>query len=137
MERLSKMTSGAVFLISLIIILSSSPEIWNIMYEKIYVIFDLLNGQEAPVLLSLNFIFLIFIVSLIAALSFLIERLWDFVFYSFIFKGYNQKEYEILKDHLLKSLGENSNFINEIESMKVQPIYGQFLHSYASRLSQN
>ena len=56
MERLSKMTSGAVFLILLAIILLSSPEIWSMMYEKIYVIFDLLNGQEAPVLLSLNFI---------------------------------------------------------------------------------
>jgi len=227
MERLSKITPGAVFLILLIVILLSSPEIWSMMYEKIHYILNLLDGQEATVLISLNFILLIFIVSLIAALSFTIEMLWDFIFYSFIFKGYNQKEYELLKDYLLKSIGDNSYlfswdkipgndsgrlieflyrhfaiewvktaeiekiddgraikvstgtnflllslndentkvylkidegrtyefiaktensklniydnsiFINEIESMKVQPIYGQFLHSYARQTFVN
>ena len=137
MERLSKITPGAVFLIVLIVILSSSPEIWSMMYKKINHLLGLLDGQEATVLISLNFIFLIFIVSLIAALSFTIERLWDFIFYSFIFKGYNQKEYELLKDYLLKSIGDDSNFKNEIESMKVQPIYGQFLHSYARQTFVN
>ena len=136
MERLSKMNSGAVFLLFLVIILASSPEILTEMLEEINDFLEFLNKQEAPVLLSINFVFLIFIVSLIAALSFFIEKLWDFIFYS-VFKGYNQKEYELIKEYLIENLGNDSEYTNEIIKMNIQPIYGLFLHSYARQTFVN
>ena len=136
MERLSKMKSGSVFLLILLIIFASCPEIWIIILVEIDNFLIFLNEQEAPVLLSINFAFLIFIISLIAALSFFIEKLWDFIFYS-VFKGYNKKEYELIKEYLIEYLGEDSKFTNEIKNMRVQPIYGQFLHSYAKQTFVN
>ena len=225
MERLSKIKSGSTFLFTLVIIFASCPEILTAISNEIDIFLKFLNKQEAPVLLSINFAFLILIISLIAALSFFIEKLWDFIFY-FAFKGYNQKEYELIKEYLIELLEESkylfswekvpgndserlikflmqnfniewikaakinknddgktiritndtnflsltlnneknnvnleiddgrtnkfivktengelniydSKFINEIHKMKVQPIYGQFLHSYARQTFVN
>jgi len=136
MERLSKIKSGSAFLFTLIIIFASCPEILTKILEEIDILLIFLNEQEAPVLLSLNFAFLILIISLIAALSFFIEKLWDFIFY-FAFKGYNQKEYELIKEYLVEILEDDSKFLDEIKKMKVQPIYGQFLHSYARQTFVN
>ncbi len=58
-------------------------------------LFEILEGQQGVVLVSLNFIFLVFLISLIAALSFLIDKIWDFIFY--VGGGYDRKEYMPMK----------------------------------------
>jgi hypothetical protein len=110
MERLSKIKSGSTFLFTLVIIFASCPEISTVILNEIDIFLIFLNKQEAPVLLSINFAFLILIISLIAALSFFIEKLWDFIFY-FAFKGYNQKEYELIKEYLIELLEKDSKYL--------------------------
>ena len=94
--------------------------------------FDTLESQQGAILISLNFILLLFLISLIAALSFLIDKIWNFVFYYFL-GGYDRDEYMPIREKLLELLPDDSESKSEIEKMPLQPIYGQFLHSFAKQ----
>ena len=132
MDQLSRMTPGGLFILFFSLILASSPEILTKIIDITKEISELLDTQLGPVVISINFLFLILLVSLIAAISFIIEKIWDFLFY-FILKGYDRKEYKLIKDELMNQLPKDSKYLDDIKKMKVQPIYGQFLHSYANQ----
>lgn len=132
MNTLSRMTPGALFLMFFASTIASSPEVFLKISEVGSTILDTLRTQQVPVLISINFLFLAFLVYLIATLGFIIEKIWDFFFYFFL-KGYNRKEYELIKKTLLSKLPDVSAFRSEIEKMNIQPIYGLFLHSYAKQ----
>ena len=132
MESLSKVTSGALFILFFCLTIVSSPDAWIIISTvDVDELLKLIGSPQGVVLVSLNFVLLVFLISLIAALSFLIDKIWDFIFY--VGGGYDRKEYIPMKKKLLELLPDKSEFRSEIEKMSVQPIYGQFLHSYAKQ----
>lgn len=132
MESLSKVTSGALFILFFCLTIVSSPDTWlMILTIDVDKLLGLIGSPQGVVLVSLNFVLLVFLISLIAALSFLIDTIWDFIFY--VRGGYDRKEYMPMREKLLELLPDESEFKSEIENMPVQSIYGQFLHSFAKQ----
>ena len=110
----------------------SSPDTWlMISTVDVNTLLEWIGSPQGVVLVSLNFVLLVFLISLIAALSFLIDEIWDFIFYAG--GGYNRKEYMPIREKLLDLLPDEYEFRSEIEKMPVQSIYGQFLHSFAKQ----
>jgi hypothetical protein len=136
MERLSEMTPGALFILFFSLIVVSSPDTWPMISTFASGLFEVLEGQQGAVLISLNFIFLVFLISLIAALSFLIDKTWDFLFY--FGGGYDKEEYIPMKEKLLELLPEDSKFRSEIERKKClcnQSMDNSFTHLQSRLLS--
>ncbi|KAF5414622.1 MAG: hypothetical protein C5S49_06815 [Candidatus Methanogaster sp.] len=96
MESLSKVTSGALFILFFCLTIASSPDAWLIISTvDVDELLKLIGSPQGVVLVSLNFVLLVFLISLIAALSFLIDKIWDFIFY--VGGGYDRKEYMPMK----------------------------------------
>lgn len=132
MESLSKVTSGAIFVLCFCLTVVSSPDTWLIISTvDVDKLLGWIASPQGIVLVSLNFVLLVFLISLIATLSFLIDEIWDFIFY--VRGGYNRKEYMPIRKKLLDLLPDEYEFKSEIENMPVQSIYGQFLHSFAKQ----
>lgn len=81
-------------------------------------------------------ILLSIIFAILTLTTFVINTIWQFIFYSY-YRGYNKKEYyhirEALLDYLKKNYSWDENLMKYLEGLPIQPIYGQLLHSFAKQ----
>jgi hypothetical protein len=81
-------------------------------------------------LLSFTALVVVFLAFASAALTLVIGRVWDALFY-FFGGGYDRAEYEPIRDLLRTDLAEGSISRHLVNNSRIQPLYGTILHSFA------
>ncbi len=117
---------GVIFIFVFILTSLSSNEFFSALasYAK-----SLLDGDRAH-LLSFMALLIVILGFASVALSLIVGRIWDALFY-FFGGGYDRTEYEFVRTALLNKLSNDSEAAVFLRKSKIQPLYGTILHSYA------
>lgn len=125
LQKYFSSSPGVIFLFVLVICLASIPDIRSSASDLVRPLLT----DRAQLLSSIGLL-IIGLGFASAALSLVIGRVWDALFY-FFGGGYSQNEYEIMRQALLAEIPTESEAFKYIQNKEIQAIYGTILHSYA------
>lgn len=126
LEKFFSSSSGVIFLFIYFLCSMTTESFREIVLGYMQ---PLLDGERAQ-LLSFTALLIVLLGFSSVALSLVIGRFWDLTFYLFG-HGYDREEYEPVRQALQNSTKEGSEVSQFLLSLRIQPIYGTILHSYA------
>lgn len=122
-----------MFYLMLSFALILSPDSWPYLEKAFYWLLNFSINKDAQASWVSAALLISIILAILTLTTFFINTIWEFLFYS-ILKGYDRPEYEGIKQKLLAHLPQwDEDMKNHIKELPVQPIYGQFLHSFAKQ----
>jgi len=120
MEEIRKTIPGALFLLVFFAtLLFCSPAIWLLISDNWPKINAAIKDQQWAVLGTIS---LTAIISFIALSTFIINQIWQFIFFC-LMKGYNCDEYKPVRDKLLASIPEKKQISGERSLQRLFRLY--------------
>lgn len=126
LQKFFSSSPGVIFIFVLLVCELSSEDLWPFLQK---VAMPLISGDRAQLLSLIALVFLVLGFASVAC-TLIVGRVWDLLFY-FLGHGYDRVEYEAAREALLSRVEVESSSQVFLSKLKIQPIYGTILHSYA------